>query len=168
VAGADAAEAVRATFATYLTGPSLAVTPLTAKLAAQVREEGRAADCRFLLLTTVKHVRKGSGGGLLERMAGAAAQQAAWSAGSSVSSAAGRVVVGAAAGAAGVAAYSYATAVQVKDELTVRARLETETGVVLVELKEMKKAMANGEDLVTPLVAKEAEAIAAAVSNHKP
>jgi len=54
----DAAiDAVRGTFTSFLTGPSLAVKPLTSRLASQVREEAKSADCPYLLLTTFKHER---------------------------------------------------------------------------------------------------------------
>ncbi len=161
----DAATAVRETFTSYLTGPTLAVTPLNAKLESQVREEAKAAGCPYLLLTKVKHVRK-SGGGLLGRMAGSAAQQAAWSVGGASSSTAARIATSAAAGAASAAAYNYATSTKTKDELTLLSRLESATGQVLVEKTEKKKAQSDGEDLVTPLVEKAASDIAAVVAKH--
>ena len=69
---APAMTAVKETFTSFLTGPTLAVSPLSARLQSQVREEAKAAGCQFLLMTTVKPVHK-TGGGLLNRMAGAAA-----------------------------------------------------------------------------------------------
>ena len=49
----DAAiDAVRGTFTSFLTGPSLGVQPLTSRLASQVREEAKATACQYLLLTT--------------------------------------------------------------------------------------------------------------------
>jgi hypothetical protein len=164
---ADAAGAVRETFASYLTGPSLTATPLNARLESQVREEAKAAGCPYLLLTSVKHIRK-SGDGLLGRMAGSAAQQAAWSVGSAAGSAGGRIVAGAAAGAAGAAAYNYASTTKSKDELTLTFRLESATGEVLAEKTDKRKAQSDGEDLVTPMVEKAANAIAAAVAKHTP
>ena len=62
-------DAVRETFTTFHTGASLGVAPLNARLASQVREEAKLAGCRYLLLTTVKHQRKSSGGSSLRRMA---------------------------------------------------------------------------------------------------
>src|SRR5919198_4478359 len=80
--GANAAiDAARETFTTYLTGPSLEAKPLQARLLSQVREEARQTGCPYLLLTTLKHEHKRSGGGLLGRMAAGAAQQGAWEAG---------------------------------------------------------------------------------------
>ena len=76
-----ASDAARETFTSYLTGPSLRPEPLKARLASQAKEEAKQSGCPYLLLTTIKHVQKRSGGGLLGRMAAGAAQQGAWEAG---------------------------------------------------------------------------------------
>jgi hypothetical protein len=158
-----AIEAARETFTKYLAGPSLAAEPLKARLASQVREEARQAGCPYLLIPTLKHEQKRSGGSLLGRMAAGAAQQGAWEAGVASGSAAGRVAGTAAYGAAGQAAYNYAVSVHNKDEMTLGYRLETADGKVLVEKKEKHKATSDGEDLLTPMVARAAEAIVAAI-----
>jgi hypothetical protein len=159
----DAASAVRETFTSFLTGPSIAVRPLNARLQSQVREEAKASGCRYLLLPSVKHVHKSGGGGLLGRMAGGAVEQGAWRAGATAGSTVGGVAAGAAAGAAGAAANSYASSVRNKDELTLSYRLESDEGTALVDESEKRKAKSDGEDLLTPLVQHAAEAVAAAV-----
>ena len=98
-----AASAVRESFASFLTGPTLNVSPLESRLLSQARLEAKTANCQYVLLTSVKHVRK-SGGSLFQRMAGSAAQQTAWSIGTGVTSTTGRVVVSAARGAVSAAA----------------------------------------------------------------
>jgi len=164
---AEAVNAVRETFAGYLTGPSLGVVPLTARLESQVREEAKAKGCTYLLLSTVKHTRKTSGGGgLLRRMAGGAVQQGAWHAGVAAGGTMAGVAASAAAGAAGVAAYDYAATIKTKDELTLSYRLESATGAGLVEKTEKRKAESDGEDLLSPLVQHAAEAVAAAVARQ--
>ena len=160
--GVDPVAAVRETFTSFLAGPSLSVTPLSARLTAQVREEAKLADCKFLLLPTVKHQRKSGGGGMLGKVAAGAVQQGAWSAAGGAGSTVGRVVAGAAAGAASSAAYSYASSSQVKDELTLSYRLESGTGAELLKESGKRKAKADGEDLLTPLVQTAAEEIVAA------
>lgn len=165
-AGVDPLSAVRETFTSFLTGPTLAVTPLEARLAAQVREEAKLAGCTYLLLPTIKHERKTGGGGLLRKATAGAVQQGAWSATGSASSTVGRVVAGAAAGAATSAAYDYASSSRVKDELTLRYRLESAAGAVLVEDSDKRKAKSDGEDLLTPLVQEAAEAVAATVARR--
>ncbi len=165
--GVDPMTAVRETFTSFLTGPTLGVTPLEARLASQVREEAKLAGCPFLLLPTIKHQRKTGGGGILGKVASGAVQQGAWSVTGSTSSTVGRAVAGAAAGAATSAAYDYASSSQVKDELTLSYRLESTAGATLLEKSEKRKAKSDGEDLLTPMVQRAAEAIATATSRSR-
>jgi hypothetical protein len=77
----------------------------------------------------------------------------------------GRIAGQAAYGAAGAAATTaYASTFQAKDELSLTYRLESPDGKALVEGKEKRKAKADGEDMLTPMVEKAAGAVAAAVS----
>jgi hypothetical protein len=161
--GSDPAAAVRETFSSFLTGPTLGVTPLNARLESQVRQEAKQAGCSYLLLTTFKHQRK-TGGGLLSRVAGSAAEQGAWSVAAGAGSTAGRIAASAAAGAARTAAWDYAHQFRTKDELTLAWRLEGPNGAALKEGKEKKKAKSDGEDLLTPLVQSASEAIATVVA----
>jgi hypothetical protein len=119
------------------------------------------AGCRFLLLPSIKHERK-TGGGLLGKVAGGAVQQGAWAVTGSAGSTVGRVVAGAAAGAASSAVSDYAYGSRSKDELTLQYRLESGSGAVLAEKTEKRKAKSDGEDLLTPVVQRAAEAIVAA------
>lgn len=160
----SAGNAVGEAFTSYLTGPSLRAEPLKARLSSQVKEEAKLAGCPYLLLTTIKHVQKRSGGGLLKRMAAGAAQQGAWEAGAASGSTAGRIAGQAAYGAAGQAAHDYAYTIRNKDEVTLGYRLETQDGKVLMEKRDKRKAKQDGEDLLTPLVEAASEAIAAAVA----
>jgi len=162
--GVDPVAAVRETFTSFLTGPSLGVKPLNARLASQVREEARLAECPYLLLPTIKHQRKTGGGGIVGAAASGAVQQGAWSAAGATSSTVGRVVTGAAAGAATSAANDYAYGSRVKDELTLSYRLESANGTKLLEKSGKRKASSDGEDLLSPLVQDAAEAIVTAVS----
>jgi hypothetical protein len=158
-----AMDATRETFTSLLTGPSLATYPLKARLESQVREEARQADCSYLLLSTLEHIQKKSGGSVFGKMAAGAAQQGAWEAGVASGSAVGRVAGQAAYGAAGQAAYNYAVAVHNQDEITLRYRLEKADGTALVEKEDKRKAKSDGEDLLTPMVQQASEAIAKAV-----
>ena len=158
--GVDPMTAVRETFTSFLTGPSLAVTTLEARLASQVREEAKLAGCPFLLLPTIKHKRR-TGGGILGKVASGAVQQGAWSVTGSSNSAVERAVAGAAAGAATGAAYDYASGSRIKDELTLSYRLES-AGAVLLQKSEKRKATSDGEDLLTPMAQRAAEAIVTA------
>jgi hypothetical protein len=165
--GVDPMAAVRDAFASFLTGPTLAVQPLNARLQSQVREEAKLAGCRFLLFPSVKHERKSGGGGIFGKVASGAVQQGAWAVSGSAGSTVGRVVAGAAAGAASSAVYDYASSSRNKDELTLAYRLESGAGAVLLEKSEKRKAKSDGEDLLTPLVQRAAEAIADAATKAR-
>jgi len=163
-----ASAAVRDLFTSFLTGPSLRAQPLAARLASQVREEAHQASCPYLLLTTLKHEHKSSGGGLLGRMATGAAQQGVWEAGVGSRSTAGRIAGEAAYAAASQAASTYANSVHNKDEVTLGYRLEQGDGKVLLEKSDKRKAKMDGEDLLTPMVQQAAEAVVAAVGRQHP
>ena len=158
--------AVRETFTSFLTGPTLEVAPLTARLPDQAREEAKAANCPYVLFTSVKqtHSSGGGGGSFLGRAAGSAIQQGAYAAGGITGSTAGQIGINAAGGAAGAAASNYGSYTKPNDELTVTARLESGDGKVLVNTSNKKKAESTGEDLLTPLVEKAATQVAGAVS----
>jgi len=57
-----------------------------------------------------------------------------------------------------------ASGVRAKDELSLTWRLETGAGEALSEKTEKRKAESDGEDLLTPLAQKAAEAVATAVT----
>ena len=158
----DASAAVSGLFKSYLTGPSLSVVPLTARLTSQAREEARGANCKFVLFVTAKQERHRSSG-VLGQIAGKAAQEAAWGASFEASTAAKRVASMSAVGAAR-AATDIAATTKTQDELELSYRLESETGTVLKEGKAKQKAKSDGEDLLTPLVEHASEEIAAIVA----
>ena len=163
---ADANTVVRAVgerLTEFLTGPTLGVQPLSSRLTSQVRTEAHQANCRYLLLTTVKQQHK-SGSHILGRAAGEAVQAGAWRAASSLGSTAGGIAASAAGGAASGAVSDMASGVRAKDELTLTYRLEGAGGEVLAEKTAKRKAGSDGEDLLTPLAQQAAEAVAAAVS----
>jgi len=147
----------------FLSGPSLGVQPLSARLTSQVRMEAQQANCRFLLLTTAKQEHK-SGSTVLGNAAGQAVQAGAWRAAGSVGSTAGGVAASAVGGAASGAAWDLASGVKAHDELSLTYRLEGADGKVLTEKTDKRKAGSDGEDLLTPLAQQAAEAVAAAVT----
>ena len=165
---AAAVDAVRASFTSFLTGPSLTSQSLQAPLASQAREEAKQAACPFILLTSVKLVSKRSGGGLPGKVAAGAVRQGAIEAGVAGGSATARVVGSAASGAIQQATQDFATTTRNKDEVTLGFRLETADGTVLVEKKETRTATSDGEDLITPLVQSASERIVEAARRKAP
>jgi hypothetical protein len=151
---------VRELFSSYLTGPTLKVAPLTARLTSQAREEAKQASCTYILFTAVKLERSKSGGGFLGKMVGEAVQSSAWELRGAARSTAGRVVAGAAASAATEAARGMASNVKTRDELTLDWRLESLDGGVAAKNTAKAKASSDGEDMLTPMVERAAETIA--------
>ncbi|MEO8075241.1 MAG: hypothetical protein ABI818_02865 [Acidobacteriota bacterium] len=162
IAGDSAAVAssVRSLFVSYLTGPSMKAVELDARLVSQALEEAKLKDCPRVL--TVSLVRKQNGGGhALAGAVGRAAGTAAWyiPGGGAVGTAA---IRGAAAGAEAVG-YA-ASSTRAKDEIRIEYRVTSTDGATILPVKSDKaKAKSDGEDLLTPLVARASEVIAAAV-----
>lgn len=157
--GVDAVSAVRESFTSFLTGPSLSVTALTARLESQVREEAKLASCRYLLFTTVKHSRKTTG--LLGRIAAGAVQNGAAEIAAYSRTPGGRVV--ASATSAGAANMAVASQVHERDQLSLYYRLEDANGASLAEKTEKRAATTDGEDVLTPLIQSAAETVVAAL-----
>jgi hypothetical protein len=159
VSADQAVEAVRETFTAFLSGPGLEVVPLTARTPTQVRQEAQLVACDATLFPSLRHQRK-QGRGLLGRVAGDALQEVSRQAptGGLTGS-----VTRAAADAAASAARDLSAATQARDELTLEYRLETQDGRALVTKKDKRRAEADGEDLLTPLVEEAAARIAEAL-----
>jgi hypothetical protein len=156
--------AVRDLFSSYLTGPSIQVVALDARLTSQAAEEARQKRCDTVLIASVTRKRSG-GGGMLGRVLGQAGSHVAWQL--PVGGVAGAAVRGAAmAGAQAVT--DLATNTKAKDEMKLEYRLSgSGGGMVLKPTEEKVKASVDGEDLLTPLVQRASESIAAAVSSSR-
>ena len=155
------ATSLRELFISYLTGPSLRAIALEARLASQAIEEARQKDCGQVLVTSIETKRNdGSGWG---RALGRAAGTAVWYGvpyGGTAATAAAR-------GAAVAGAHAIATmaeSTKAKDEVTLEYRIGTlEAALRAPAHRQKAKAKSDGEDLLTPLVEKASEAIAATI-----
>lgn len=151
----DVAGGVRDLMVTYLTGPSVKVVPLEAKLPSQVGPEAQQKGCEPILFVTVTH--KSGGKGVMKALGQAAGSSAYYIPG-------GGTVGSATARAAGIvgaeAVSSMATNTKAKDEVHLEYRLQSASGHVLFGPKtETQKASVDGEDVLTPVVTRAAEAI---------
>ena len=155
---AETVTAVRDAMGSYLTGPTLGVVTLAAKLPSQAREEAKRAGCRAVLFVSVKHERSNPSS-LLGKVAGRVETQA-WQAAARARTAAAKEL----AQTAAKTARDVAGSIKSKDELSLGYRLESPEGAVLASGTDKRKAGADGEDLMTPLIEHAAEAIAAAVA----
>jgi hypothetical protein len=153
---ADAGNGVRDLMASYLQGSPLKPMVLDAKLALLAGEEAKQKGCESLLIATVR--RKSSGRGLIKalgQMAGTSSYSLPYG-GSAASS------VARAATTTGLQAVStLAQSTKAKDEISLEYRLQSADGHVLFGPRtERQTAKTDGEDLLTPVVARAAEAIA--------
>jgi hypothetical protein len=155
------ATSVRTIFESYLTGPSLQSVMLDAKLASQANEEARQKECPRILNVTVTRKAGSTGPSKAGAIARAAGTTAAYI---PVPSYGGAVAAGAARGSTqAVADLAYHT--HAKDEVTMSYKVVTTDGATLLPLKSNSaKAKSNGEDLLTPLIAKASEAVAAVIT----
>jgi hypothetical protein len=158
------ATAVRDLFASYLTGPSLQPMAVEARLTSQALAEARLKQCKMVLIATVSRKRGGTGNGVLGQMVGQVIASSAYQipgAGSVVGTVAQSVV---AAGAQAISTLAAST--RAKDEIRLEYKLTTSDGKPqLGPLTDKAKAATDGEDLLTPLVERAAEAVAARITS---
>jgi hypothetical protein len=153
---AEAANGVRELFASYLSGPSAKVVALEAKLPSQAREEAGEKGCEPLLFITVTR-KTSSGHGILKAL-GHGAAASSWRLPGGSTAASTTASMGAAVGLQ--AASSMAASTKNKDEMRLEYRLELANGQVQFGPRtETQTAKTDGEDLLTPVVARAAEAI---------
>ena len=157
---AQAAEAVRTTFNSYLAGPTIETVALTARLPAQALEEARQSECGYVLYTSVTQKKGGGGSGLLGRALGNVASSSVYIPG-------GSTVGGAVARSAAISgvytAAQMASSIKAKDELILEYKLEATDGTgPAVAKTEKAKAKEDGQDVLTPLVERAAGVISAA------
>jgi hypothetical protein len=155
----DAAKGVSDLMASYLQGPSMKTVVLEAKLPSLASEEAKQKGCEPLLITSV-HRKSGGSHGFIKAL-GQAAGTSSWSlpyAGGSAASTIARG--GTTAGLQTVSSLAQST--KAKDEIAFEYRLQSADGQIQFGPKtERRTAKADGEDLLTPLVAHAAEAIVA-------
>lgn len=152
----DASNGVRDLLASYLQGPSIKTVVLEAKLPIQAAEEAKQKGCEPLLITSLH--RKPGGSRTLMKAMGQAAGTASWNlpyGGTAVSAVA---RAGTSAGLQTVSSLAQST--KARDEVSLEYRLVSADGKVQFGPKtERRTAKADGEDLLTPVVAHVAETV---------
>lgn len=157
------ASSVRSLLQSYLTGPSLRSIALDAKLVSQANQEAIQKQCTKVL--TVSLTRKTGGNG--KSKVATAAQAAGTAAGYIPGGGIGEIAVAAGAAAGAQAIGSLASTTRAKDEMRIEYRVTTVDGAqVLPPKTDSRKAQSNGEDIVTPLVERAANAIAFVVTKQ--
>ena len=161
---AQAAEALRGNFASYLKGPSVEVIPLSARLASQATQEALQSECDYVIYLSLS-VKKG-GGSMFGRAIGNIAGSAAGHipVGGSVTTATAR---SAAIGGVYTTA-AIVSSIKAKDEVTLQYKLEPLDRSRQQSANTAKaKASHDNEDVVTDLIEKAAGEVVATVSKKQ-
>lgn len=153
---AQAAEALRNTFAAYLNSPHIELVALNARLPSQALEEARQSNCDYVLYSSL--TQKKGGGGMFGKALGNIASSAIGHlpGGSNAGEAAARSVA-----ITGVyTAANISGSIKSKDELTLEYKLDsTDAARPGLATTAKAKAKSDGEDVLTPLVEKAAQTV---------
>lgn len=159
--GANVSEPIRGMIMNYLSGPMLDVIPLTSLLQAQLDAEAKQKDCDYVLYSGLTMTLNSGGMGLLKKAMPLASMIpmvgiAGGMAGAATAAAAGTAL----SGAAGVAG-----TVKAKSEVKFEYQLIAQGNPTpLVANTSTARAKTDGEDVITPLIAKADETIFAALT----
>ena len=177
--GQDVSEPLRQLIMGYMAGPIIEMVPLQARIPAQIEAEARAAGCTHVLYTTVEQKKKGGGlGGIMSKMGPAASMLPGVGAlgGASnaiIAGAASQVIAQASAQAAQQEAMDALTqtqagTVKARDEITLQYRfVNVAAANPVLEGTLSRKAEADGEDLLSPLVEELATIALTAALEHQ-
>lgn len=148
----------------YLTGPTVESTELVALLPDQVEAEAKSKQCDYIVYSTLTQKKPSGGMSFLKNSSALTSLIPGVGMASTMSQ-----VMGAASAASTAAqAATLSSGIKAKTDVVLEYHLnaiESETPVVSNTLD--TKATADGEDVITPMVEKEATAIMAEVSKKK-
>lgn len=157
------ATAVRDLFASYLTGPSLQPVAVDARIPSQALAEARQKQCSLVLTATLTRKHSGVGNRVFGQMVGQVIGSTAYQI-PGAGTVAGSVVQSVAV-ASGQAISTLAATTTAKDEIRLEYKLSSADGKTqLGPTTDKAKAATDGEDLLTPLVERAAEAIVARIA----
>jgi hypothetical protein len=154
-------EPMRATLAQFLKGPSVEVTSISALLPDQIGAEAAAKQCDYLVYSNFTQKKAGGGMGFLKAASSMSRMMPmAGGTGAAIGAMAAVTAVGQAA--------SLSSGIKAKSELVLAYQL-TAVGSSSPVLNNSisAKAAADGEDIISPLIEKEATAIMAEVTKKK-
>lgn len=161
---AQAAEALRNTFASYLKGPNIEVVTLAARLPSLASEEARQTQCDYTLFASM-NVKKGGSSMFGRAMGNIASATAGHIPGG------GSATTGAARSAAITGVYTTAAiagSIKARDEVLLEYKLDqVDTSQTALANKNKAKANSDGEDVISPLVEKVAGDVVAKVTQKQ-
>lgn len=162
VDGAMMSAGIRDLVSQYLQGSNIELVPLEAKLASALTDEAKEKGCNYVLNIAVAQKKGSSGLGMFKKIAPviASATPLAGLGGSVVGQVAGSVAQGAIYSAANMSSNTKS-----KDTFTLEYSLTaTENGTAKASDSLKAKANSDGEDVLSPMIEKVAEAILTAAT----
>lgn len=162
VDGAMMAAGVRDLVGQYLQGANIELVPLEAKLASAITEEAKEKECAYILNIAVTQKKSSGGFGMFKKIAPvlASATPLAGIGGNVAGQVAGQVAQGALYSAANMSSNTKS-----KDAFTLEyALVPTAGGAAKLSNSLKAKANSDGEDVLSPMIEKLAEAILTATT----
>jgi hypothetical protein len=149
--------AIQTTLGEYLKSPDVEIVVLEAKLPSAIEAEAREKAIDYLISATVSHKKGGGGFGMFGAIAPVLGQVAPMAGmGGSVAGA----VAGSVASTAIMTAAAMSQNVKAKDSIELNVSMQKASDKSVVLTKQLKeKAKSNGQDIITPLIEKSAQAI---------
>jgi hypothetical protein len=162
--GPSAGEPLRVMLLQYLAGPSVETVSIAALLPDQMEAEAKAKQCDFLVYSNLSQKKQAGGMGFLKNASSMANMIPMVGLTNSVSGA----IAASTATAAASQAATLSSGVKAKSDIVLEYHMNAagNTSPVLNTTLDAK-ATADGEDVITPLVEKEATAIMAEVSKKR-
>jgi len=162
--GPSAGEPLRVMLVQYLAGPSVETVSIAALLPDQIEAEAKAKQCDFLVYSSLSQKKQAGGMGFLKNASSMANMIPMVGLTNSVSGA----IAASTATAAASQAATLSSGVKAKSDIVLEYHMNAagNTAPVLNTTLDAK-ATADGEDVITPLVEKEATAIMAEVSKKR-
>lgn len=156
---AQVGEMIQTGIAGYLTGPTLEAAALQSRISSQIEAEASAMQCDYLLTLSLSHKRTSDGAKLGRAIGNFSALGSYLPGATPVESV---IVTGAV-----MTASDLTASVQAKDELTLEFQLtDRATGAVVLKDQHRRRAGADGEDLLTPLIEAAAERVGEFVTSQ--
>jgi hypothetical protein len=162
--GPSAGEPLRVMLVQYLAGPSVETVSIAALLPDQIEAEAKAKQCDFLVYSSLSQKKQAGGMGFLKNASSMANMIPMVGMTNSISGA----IAASTATAAASQAATLSSGVKAKSDIVLEYHMNAagNTAPVLNTTLDAK-ATADGEDVITPLVEKEATAIMAEVSKKR-
>jgi len=165
--GPTAGEPVRVMLIQYLTGPSVEATEIAALLPDQIDAEAKSKQCDYVVYSTVSQKKPSGSSGLFKNMMPLASMVPMVGMVNAVGSASKAATAASAASTAAQTA-SMSSGIKAKTDVVLEYHMNTlgvDAPVISNTLD--TKTSADGEDVITPMVEKEATAIMAEVTKKK-